>query len=445
METRSIAGMNTYLARETTPGTEETTGFFGMPSLRMRPGFDGESEVVRGGSGKSVSSVLLTDIMGDWDVSQFAADFNGLGVPAASVLSLPTTTTPGGGTNSRQHIFTKNPNAVDSKRTYTARWGDGYYGAKAVYGYFNSLGMDIQRGEMSFDTAFRSRRPLFNYPVPISEQQTLTITGSPTGGSFTLTYAGQTTTAIQWNAAASAVQSALIALSNIGPLDVVATGGPLPATPVVITFQGELAQTDVVLITDTSSLTGGTTPDAAVAQTLAGSVPADIAQAPMPSTMWDIYIDPSWATLGTTKYGGAYMFNTQFGDKYEEDAPLNSSIDSFEEAIEAEEQDDTIELTIRLGATAMTMISNFDIGQKVFLRAHLSTANAQAIAKGTAYYIEGAIPWECKIDLAMIITSLGTIETAPNSSVAVMPLSGVIAKDGANMARLTLVNTVLAY
>jgi hypothetical protein len=305
--------------------------------------------------------------------------------------------------------------------------------------------MDIQRGEMSFDTAFRSRRPLFNYPVPTSEQQTLTITGSPTGGTFTLTYAGQTTAPIQWNAAASAVESALIALSNIGPLDVDCAGGPLPATPVTISFQGALAQTDVALITDTSSLTGGTTPDANVAQTLAGSVPADIAQAPMPSTMWDIYIDPSWATLGTTKYGGAYMFNAQFGDKYEEDAPLNSSIDSFEEAIEAEEQDDTIELTIRLGATALTMISNFDIGQKVFLRAHLSTATANAIAKGTAYYIEGAIPWECKIDLAMIITSLGTVETAPNSSVAVLPLSGVIAKDGANMARLTLVNTVLAY
>jgi hypothetical protein len=444
-EIRSIAGANTYLARETTPGTEEVTGFFGMPSLRMRPGFDGESEVVRGGSGKSVSSVLLTDIKGDWNVETFSADFNGLGVPAASVLSLPVTTTPGGGTNSRQHVFSKNPNTTDTKRTYTARWGDGYYGFKAVYGYFNSLGMDIQRGELSFDTSFRSRRPQANFPVPVSEVQTLTITGSPTGGTFTLTYAGQTTSPIQWNAAASAVQSALIALSNIGPLDVTAAGGPLPATPVTITFGGALAQTDVALITDTSSLTGGTTPDAAVAQTTAGSVPADIAQAPMPSTMWDIYIDDTWAGLGTTKYGGAYVFNPQFGDKYEEDAPLNSSIESFEEAIEAEEQEDTIDLTVRLGATGLSLIGSFDVGELVFVRASLSSANAAAIAKGTAYYIEGAIPWSCNIDLAMIVTSLGTIETAPNSSVQVLPLSGVIAKDGANMARLTLVNTVLAY
>jgi hypothetical protein len=174
-------------------------------------------------------------------------------------------------------------------------------------------------------------------------------------------------------------------------------------------------------------------------------VPADIAQAPMPSTMWDIYIDDTWAGLGTTKYGGAYVFNPQFGDKYEEDAPLNSSIESFEEAIEAEEQDDTIDLTVRLGATGLSLIGSFDVGELVFVRASLSSANAAAIAKGTAYYIEGAIPWSCNIDLAMIVTSLGTIETAPNSSVQVLPLSGVIAKDGANMARLTLVNTVLAY
>jgi hypothetical protein len=441
-EARSIAGANTYLAREDTPGTEETTDFFGMPSLRMRPGFDGEADVVRGGSGKVVTSVLLTDIIGDWDVAEFSADFNGLGVPAASVISLPTTTTPGGGTNSRQHVFSKNPAGVDTKRTYTARWGDGYYGVKAVYGYFNMLSMEIQRGELSFDTSFRSRRPMFNYPVPVSEVQTLSTTGTVTAGTFTITYSGQTTTAIQWNAAASAVESALLALSNIGPLDVSVSGGPLPATPVVITFQGALAQTNVVAITTTDTLTGGAT---SVAQTLAGSVPTDIAQAPMPSNMWDVYIDDSWANLGNTHYGGAYVFNAEFGDKYEEDAPINSQIVSFEEAIEAEEQDDTLELTIRLGATALSLVNSFDVGEKILLRAELSTANSTAIANGTDYYIEGAIPWSCAIDIAAIVTSIGSVETAPNSSVQVLPLTLVMAKDDANYADLTLVNTVLAY
>lgn len=103
-----------------------------------------------------------------------------------------------------------------------------------------------------------------------SEIQTLTITGIPTGGTFTITFAGQTTTAIPYNAVATAVGAALIALSNIGPGDVVCTGGPLPGTPVVITFGGAYAGTDVALMTTTSSLTGGTTPAATITTTTPG-------------------------------------------------------------------------------------------------------------------------------------------------------------------------------
>ena len=103
----------------------------------------------------------------------------------------------------------------------------------------------------------------------VAEQQTVTITGAPTGGTFTLTYSGQTTGAIARNADAAAVQAALVALSNIAPGDVVVTGGPGPATPYVVTFGGALAG-DVVQMTATSSLTGGTTPAVAVTTTTPG-------------------------------------------------------------------------------------------------------------------------------------------------------------------------------
>lgn len=93
-----------------------------------------------------------------------------------------------------------------------------------------------------------------------NEVQTLTITGAPTGGHFTLTYAGQTTGNIAYNAVAADVQTALIALSNLAPGDVVCTGGALPSTAVTITFGGTLANTDVALITKTDSFTGGSAP-----------------------------------------------------------------------------------------------------------------------------------------------------------------------------------------
>lgn len=102
------------------------------------------------------------------------------------------------------------------------------------------------------------------------EVQTLTITGTPAGGSFTLTYSGQTTAAIPFNASNSAVQTALENLSNIAVGDVVCAGGPLPGTPVTITFKANLGLQNVAAITTTDSLTGGSSPASAISTTTAG-------------------------------------------------------------------------------------------------------------------------------------------------------------------------------
>lgn len=98
-----------------------------------------------------------------------------------------------------------------------------------------------------------------------NEIQTITITGSPDGGTFTLSYQGQTTSGIAYNAAAATVQTALEGLSSIGSGNVACTGGALPGTAVDVEFQGSLANTNVdVMLSDGSSLTGGTSPAVAV-------------------------------------------------------------------------------------------------------------------------------------------------------------------------------------
>jgi hypothetical protein len=117
------------------------------------------------------------------------------------------------------------------------------------------------------------------------EVQTLTPAGTISGGTFTITYSAQTTAAIVFNATASAIQTALCALSNIDDTDgVVCAGGPINTTPVTITFKRSLAATNVAQITHTSSLTGGgtltpstTTAGVAVAdtKTLYSEIPLD--------------------------------------------------------------------------------------------------------------------------------------------------------------------------
>ena len=106
---------------------------------------------------------------------------------------------------------------------------------------------------------------------PADEVQTLTITGTPTGGTFTLEFESETTTAIAYNATAATVIAALEALPNISAGAVTGTGGALPGTPVVITFAGNRADSaQTLIVADGALLTGGTTPAATVVQTTQG-------------------------------------------------------------------------------------------------------------------------------------------------------------------------------
>ncbi|MEV5977488.1 hypothetical protein [Streptomyces sp. NPDC052114] len=112
---------------------------------------------------------------------------------------------------------------------------------------------------------WRDLEPLSN------EVQSVAITGGPTGGTYTLTYSGQTTAAIPYNATAAQVRTALQALSNIGSGNVACAGGPHPGSAITVTFQGALAGTDVAQMTaNSASLTGGTTPAVAVTTTTPG-------------------------------------------------------------------------------------------------------------------------------------------------------------------------------
>lgn len=104
----------------------------------------------------------------------------------------------------------------------------------------------------------------------VNEVQSVTITGGPTAGTFTLSFGGSTTAAIAYNATAAAVASALEALPTIGAGNVTASGGPLPGTAVAVTFVNSLGATNVEQMTATSSLTGGTTPAVAVSTTTQG-------------------------------------------------------------------------------------------------------------------------------------------------------------------------------
>ncbi|KJY37237.1 hypothetical protein VR45_09350 [Streptomyces sp. NRRL S-495] len=130
-------------------------------------------------------------------------------------------------------------------------------------------------------------------------RQTIAVTGSPTGGSMRLRWQppgrvpDQATGILALPLTAATAQTALSALGGVSAGDVVVTGGPLPAKPLVIDFEGQFirapfdtGQINPIRLTDIS-FTGGTTPTVSVTRgrvITPNEINAALAAAPPPPT-----------------------------------------------------------------------------------------------------------------------------------------------------------------
>jgi hypothetical protein len=141
------------------------------------------------------------------------------------------------------------------------------------------------------------------YAGRTNEVQTVTITGAPGGGTFTLTYGGQTTAGIAYNAPASAVQSALVALTSLEPGDVTVTG--VAGGPYSVTFGGNLAGEDVAALTASGAgLTGGTSPGVTIGTATGGGAVASDGTETLAGFLWSAVSCPS---VNTTDVSGAML------------------------------------------------------------------------------------------------------------------------------------------
>jgi hypothetical protein len=119
--------------------------------------------------------------------------------------------------------------------------------------------MAVIEGTNTIDGALGILRSAGAPVAGTSALQTLTAAGPPTAGTFTLSFQGATTTPLNYNCAVSDVLAALTALSTIGTGGVTTAGGALPATPITVTFTGNLAAKNVPLLgVSSAGLTGGT-------------------------------------------------------------------------------------------------------------------------------------------------------------------------------------------
>lgn len=147
------------------------------------------------------------------------------------------------------------------------------------------------------------------------EVQTITIGGTPTGGTFTLTFDGHTTAPIAWSSTNATlianIDAALGALPNIGSASNVTTADSTLSSGIgdlTVTFVAALGKLAVPTMTANASGLTGTAPTVSVAETTPG-VTASARGAPKGATLTDttngkLYINtgtaaaPTWTVVG---------------------------------------------------------------------------------------------------------------------------------------------------
>ncbi|MHC4122094.1 MAG: flagellar filament capping protein FliD, partial [Planctomycetota bacterium] len=120
-----------------------------------------------------------------------------------------------------------------------------------------------------------SKTKIDGYPSStVNEVQTISfVNGTPTTGTFKLTLNGETTTAIDWNASAATIQGKLEALASVTAGDVVCAdvGAGLPNESVTVTFQANLAGTDITQMTVSDDSTLNNSAVVSVVETTKGN------------------------------------------------------------------------------------------------------------------------------------------------------------------------------
>lgn len=267
------------------------------------------------------------------------ADYNQMIYPLSGLIGLQTTSepsTPIGATNARSWLFAPVSSGADPlPKSFTIEEGDSDAVQVGEGLKFSSFGLEWTNDASNMNGNLFARFPIDNEALTTKtdEEQQIAKSGTVTAGTFTITYSSQTTGNINFDATAAQIQTALEALSNLAPGDVVVSGGPISTTPVVIIFQGTLKGTNVAQVTvDSTGLTGGGTyvPSTLIA---GGADITSIAQSPVSRMHADIFVDDTFGAIGTTKVTQAYAGDFRIGDKVQPFWALNTDYPSFQSTV----------------------------------------------------------------------------------------------------------------
>lgn len=266
--------------------------------------------------------------------------------------------------------LTWNPRSVgglDRPRTFSLEQGAAGISAEAVqFLVMTAMNQNFSReGGNDQGGAFFARRLDWDAQMSTNQVYTITPSGTVSGGTFLISYGGENTAAIAYNATASAIQTALEALPGVIPGDVFVAGGPMNTAPVTVESRGDNAQQTVTITIDDALVTGGGTIDGAI------TTPADVPTASdvtpiMPGEI-NVYVDTTDTALGTTQYTGDFACGWGIGDRRNPVWTLNRSLNSFASMVETK-PNPTFTLSVNDDAVGRQLIPIMRAGTSRFIR-----------------------------------------------------------------------------
>lgn len=307
---RASVFQGTKIAPETVPGTAASSGFKKLTALGMTPTIKPVVKVYRPMGGKYTTATALNREETSWAVDGIPT-YTEIVYPLSSILTEASITAASGTTSAAAgsrvmgadgtHWFFK-PSAYDADApvSFTVYKGGITAAERATFWRMSDFTLTYNRSDTAIAGSAIGRAIESGLSMPGNEVQQVAI--SATGGTFTLTYAGQTTSAIVWNASAAVLLAAIEALSNIpaGAMRVTQTVAASPLFTYTVEFGGSLGETNVAAMTSSAaSLTGGAS-TATITTPTSGSTISSIALTAIPSTDICIYAFSSAQTSIST-------------------------------------------------------------------------------------------------------------------------------------------------
>lgn len=166
MAGRSIATQRLLLQKEVTPGTAVTNAMKEVLGLRVMPGYGVEGDSYKASGFKVPTSYVKNSEVGTHTVETIQ-EFNAFTYVATGAFGAPTSTgvTDAVG-DATEHVYTLDANGADTKATFTMIYGDATQSIQATHFFFNTLGVTIQRGQLTLTTSAMSYKPTTGAAIP---------------------------------------------------------------------------------------------------------------------------------------------------------------------------------------------------------------------------------------------------------------------------------------